>query len=265
MRKVILTAAICGETTKEESPHVPYTPEEIAESAIEAGKAGASIAHLHARDSWGLLTFDASVYSDIVERIRRESDIVINCTTGGNTFEEKIDVLKINPEIATLNCGSANLQKKVMINTPEELEKTAREMRERGIKPEIMIHSKGFVKNARNLIYQGLIGNPPLFNLFFASGGMEMNPRNLGYLVDSLPEGSAWTATGSGDDAIPTAVLALVAGGHARIGLEDCVYIGKGEPAKSNAQLVSKIVRLAEELDLEIASPEEARKILGIN
>ena len=264
MRKVILTAAICGETTKEESPHVPYTPREIAESAIEAGKAGASIAHLHARDEQGNPTFASSVYSDIVERIRRESDIVINCTTGGNTFEEKIDVLKINPEIATLNCGSANLRKKVMINTPEELETTAREMRDRGIKPELMIHSQGFVKNARDLISRGLIGDPPLFNLFFASGGMEMNPRNLVYLVDSLPEGSAWTATGSGDDAIPAAVLALVAGGHARIGLEDCVYIGKGEPAESNAQLVGKIVRLAEELDLEIASPDEARKILGI-
>ena len=265
MRKVILTAAICGETTKEQCPHVPYTPREIAESAIDAGKAGASIAHLHARDEQGHPTFAASVYSDIVELIRSESDIVINCTTGGNTFEEKIDVLKINPEIATLNCGSANLQKKVMINNPEELEKTAREMRDREIKPEIMIHSQGFVKNARELISQGLIGDPPLFNIFFASGGMDMNPRNLFYLVDSLPEDSAWTATGSGDDAIPTAILALVTGGHARIGLEDCVYIGKNKPAESNAQLVSKVVRLAEELGLEIASPDEARKMLGIN
>ncbi len=265
MRKVILTAAISGETTKAESPHVPYTPREIAESAIEAGRAGASIAHLHARDENGRTTFAASVYSDIVERIRGESDIVINCTTGGNTFEEKIDVLKINPEIATLNCGSANLRKKVMINTPEELEKTAMEMQDRGIKPELMIHSQGFVKNARDLISRGHIGDKPLFNLFFASGGMEMNPRNLVYLIDSLPEGSAWTVTGSGDDAIPSAVLALVAGGHARIGLEDCVYIGRGVLAESNAQLVGKIVRLAEELDLEIATPDEARKMLGIN
>ena len=265
MRKVILTVAICGKTTKEQSPHVPYTPRKIAESTIEAGKAGASIAHLHARDDQGHPTFAASVYSDIVERIRRESDIVINCTTGGNTFEEKIDVLKINPEIATLNCGSANLQKKVMINTPDELEKTAREMQDRGIKPEIMIHSQGFIKNARELISRGLIGIPPLFNIFFASGGMNMTPRNLVYLVDSLPEGSVWTATGSGDDAIPTAVLALVTGGHARIGLEDCVYIGKNKPAESNAQLVSKVVSLAKELGLEIASPDEARKMLGIN
>jgi 3-keto-5-aminohexanoate cleavage enzyme len=264
MRKVILTAAICGETTKEQSPYVPYTPKEIAESAIEAGRAGASVAHLHARDEQGQTTFAASVYSDIVERIRSKSDIVINCTTGGDTFKEKIDVLSINPEIATLNCGSANLLKKVMINTPEELERTAREMRDRGIKPEIMIHSQGFVKNARELISRGLIGSPPLFNLFFASGGMDMNARNLVYLVDSLPEDSEWTATGSGDDAIPAALLALVTGGHARIGLEDCVYLGKGELAESNAQLIGKVVRLAEELNFEIASPDEAREILGI-
>jgi len=231
MRKVILTVAICGETTKEQNPNVPYTPKEIAESAIEAGNTGASIAHIHARDKQGHLMFAASVYSKILKQIRSESDIVINCTTGGNTFKEKIDVLKINPEIATLNCGSANLRKKVMINTPEEIEKTAREMHDRGIKPEIMIHSQGFVKNARELIYQGLIEIPPLFNIFFASGGMEMTTRNLVYLVDSLPEGSIWTATGSGDDAILTAVLALVTGGHARIGLEDCVYIGKNKLA----------------------------------
>ena len=264
MRKVILTAAISGETTKEESPHVPYTPREIADSAIEAGRAGASIAHLHARDEEGRTSFTASVYSEIVERIRSESDIVINCTTGGNTFEEKINVLKINPEIATLNCGSANLRKKVMLNTPEELDRTAREMQDRGIKPELMIHSQGFIKNAVGLITRGLIGQPPLFNIFFASGGMDMTARNLVYLMDMLPEGSAWTATGSGDDALSTALLALVSGGHARIGLEDCVYISEGVLAESNTQLVSKVIRLAGELGLEIASPDEARKMLGI-
>jgi 3-keto-5-aminohexanoate cleavage enzyme len=151
-----------------------------------------------------------------------------------------------------------------MINTPEELDKTAREMRDRGIKPELMIHSQGFVKNAVELISRGIVGHPPLFNIFFASGGMEMNARNLVYLMDSLPEGSAWTATGSGDDAIPTALLALVSGGHARIGLEDCVFISEGKLAESNAQLVSKVIRLAGELNLEIASPDEARKMLGI-
>ena len=265
MRKVILTAAICGETTKEHNPYVPYSPKEIAESAIEAEKAGASIAHLHARNEQGSLTFAASVYSDIVERIKDESNIIINCTTSGNTYKEKIDVLKIKPEIATLNCGSANLRKKVMINNPEELEKTAREMLDKKIKPEIMIHSQGFIKNAKELIYQGLIEDPPLFNLFFASGGMDVNSRNLVYLMNNLPDGSVWTATGSGDDAIHTAVLALVTGGHARIGLEDCYYISKGNYAESNAQLIKKVVRLAEEMNFEIASPNEAREMLGIN
>jgi 3-keto-5-aminohexanoate cleavage enzyme len=265
MRKIILTAAISGDTTREDCQYIPYSPHEIAESAIEAGKAGASIAHLHARNEQGQITYNASVYSDIVNMIKKESDVVINCTTGGNTFQEKIDVLKIYPEIATLNCGSANLREKVMLNPPHELIDTAKEMRNRGIKPEIMIHSQGYVKNAIELISKGLIGNPPLFNIFFASGGMDMNLQNLVYLKNSLPEGSIWTATGYGDDAFNTAVLAMIGGGHSRIGLEDCFFLNKDEPAKSNAQLVSKVVRFAKELGYEIATPNEARIMLGIN
>jgi 3-keto-5-aminohexanoate cleavage enzyme len=197
--------------------------------------------------------------------IRKKSDVIINCTTGGNTFQEKIDVLKIYPEIATLNCGSANLREKMMLNPPHELIETAKEMLERGVKPEIMIHSQGFVKNAIELISMGLVDHPPFFNIFFASGGINMNLQNLVYIRDSLPEGSIWSATGYGGDAFNTAVLAMIGGGHTRIGLEDCFYLAKDEPATSNAQLVSKVVRLAKELDLDIATPDEARIMLGIN
>jgi 3-keto-5-aminohexanoate cleavage enzyme len=261
----MLTAAISGDTSKEDCQYVPYSPYEIAESAIEAGRAGASIVHLHARNEQGQITYAAVVYSDIVEMIREESNVIINCTTGGDTFQEKIDVLKINPEIATLNCGSANLREKVMLNPPYELIETAKEMHERGVKPEIMIHSQGYVKNAVELISKELIDYPPLFNIFFASGGMDMNLQNLVYIRDSLPKGSIWTATGYGGDAFNTAVLAMIGGGHARIGLEDCFYLVKDEPATSNAQLVCKVVRLAKELGFEIATPDEARIMLGLN
>ncbi|MHA2406798.1 MAG: 3-keto-5-aminohexanoate cleavage protein [Candidatus Ranarchaeia archaeon] len=265
MRKAIITVALCGETTRNQTPYVPYTPKEIANSAIEAASVGATIAHIHVRNEKGKPTNDASVYSKVVDIIKKKSDIIINCTTGGEEYKEKRQVLEINPEIATLNCGSANLRNKIMINSPLELEKMSQEMKERKIKPEVMIHSQGFIHNADSLIAQGLIDPPVYYNLFFASGGMSPNLRNLSYLIDSLPPGSQWTATGSGDDAFPVAVLSLLSGGNARIGLEDCIYLSRGKLAESNAQLVKKIVRIAKELEIESATTDEARKTLNIS
>lgn len=263
-RKLIITVAICGETTRVKTPYVPYTPEEIANSAIEAGKVGAAIVHIHVRDDEGRPTYEAEVYASVIELIRKKSDIIINCTTGGPSYEVRRKVLGINPEIATLNCGSTNLGDNLMINSNPELVKMSREMLERKIKPEIMIHSPGFILNAKKLIAKGLIKQPAFFNLFFASGGMEATLKNLVYLVESLPPGSIWTATGRGVDAYPMAGMSIINGGHARIGLEDCIHISKDELAKSNAQLVSKLVRIAHEFDVEIATPKKAREILKI-
>ena len=167
--------------------------------------------------------------------------------------------------MATLNCGSTNLGVRLMINSNPELEEMSKEMLERKIKPEIMIHSQGFIQNAKVLISKGLIEQPAFFNLFFASGGMEATPKNLLYLVESLPLGSLWTATGHGDDAFPAAILSVLNGGHARIGLEDCAYVSKNRLAKNNAELVSKLVRIVNELDLDTATPEEAREMLKIS
>lgn len=263
-RKIIITVALCGETTRAQTPHVPYTPREIADSAIEAAKAGASIAHIHVRDPEGNSTNEAEVYAEVVRLIQKKSDIVINCTTGGEVYDEKRKVLGINPEFATLNCGSANLKDKLMINTASELEEMAGEMLERKIRPELMIHSQGFIENAKRLIDQELVQPPYLFNLFFASGGMAYSPRTLSYLIESLPEGSLWTATGSGVDAFPLAVFSMINGGTARIGLEDCIYLSDGVLAESNAQMVEKLVRMANELDFEIATPGETREKLRI-
>lgn len=262
--KVIITVALCGETSRSQTPYVPYTPQEIADSAIKAARAGASIAHIHVRDLDGNPTNEDKVYAEVVQLIQKKSDIVINCTTGGELYDEKRKVLGINPEIATLNCGSANLKDKLMINTQSELEKMASEMLERKIRPEMMIHSQGFMENAKKLIEQKLVQPPYLFNLFFASGGMAPSPRTLSYLIESLPEDSLWTATGSGVDAFPMAVFSMINGGAARIGLEDRIYLSDGVLAQSNAQLVEKLVRIANELDLEIATPEETREKLRI-
>jgi len=263
-RKVIITVAICGGTTREQTPHVPYSPEEVADSAIEAGKAGAAISHIHVRDEKGKPTYEAAVYASVIRRIREKSDIIINCTTGGPVYDERRKVLGINPEMATLNCGSTNLGDRVMLNSNLELEKMSSEMLERKIKPEIMIHSQGFLQNAKMLMAKRLIEQPMFFNLFFASGGMEATSKNLLYLVENLPLGSIWMATGHGVDAYPMAVQSILNGGHARIGLEDCIQLSSGQLAESNAQLVGKLVRIAHELDLEIATPKEARDMLKI-
>ena len=264
-RKIIVTVALCGETSRELTPYVPYTPEEIADSAVEAAEAGAAIAHIHVRDEGGQPTYESKVYAAAVERIKERSDMIINCTTGGLVYEERRKVLGINPEMATLNCGSTNLGDQLMINSNPELEKMSKEMLERGIKPEVMIHSQGFVHNAKLLMLKGLIREPVFFNLFFASKGMDASAKNLLYLVESLPAGSLWTATGRGQDTFPLAVLSMLCGGHARIGLEDCVHVSEGRLARSNAELVGKLVRIARDLDLDVASPRQARTMLGID
>jgi 3-keto-5-aminohexanoate cleavage enzyme len=263
-RKVIVTVALCGETPREQTPYVPYTPEEIADSAIEAADAGAAIAHIHVRDLKGKPTYEADVYASVLGRIRKRSDIIVNCTTGGPAYEERRKVLGINPEMATLNSGSTNLGDRLMINSNPELESMSKEMLDREIKPEIMIHSQGFIQSAKMLISRKLIERPAFFNLFFGSGVMEATPKNLVYLVENLPPGSIWSATGHGPEAFPTAILSILSGGHARIGLEDCMNLSKGQFAKRNAELVTKLVRMIHELDLEIATPNEARDMLKI-
>jgi len=263
--KIIITVALSGETSRNQSKYIPYTPEEIALSAIEAGKAGASIAHIHVRDSNGNPSSDPEIYKKVVKLIKKESDIIINCTTSGSRYDEKRKVLEINPEIATLNCGSTNLDDKQMLNTQSELEKMSTEMINRNIKPEIMIHSQGFIDNAQKLIEKGKIKPPYYFNLFFASGAMKPSLSTLSYLVDSLPQNSIWTATGSDSNAFNMATSSIIYGSTARIGLEDCIYLSEGNLAKSNAQLVEKLVKLARELGKEIMTPNEAREIMKIS
>lgn len=260
--KILITVALSGETSRSQSKYIPYTPEEIALSAIEAGAAGASIAHIHVRDSNGNPSSDPEIYKKVVKLIKKESDIIINCTTSGPSYDEKRRVLEINPELATLNCGSANLDGKLMLNTQSELEKMSTEMINRNIKPEIMIHSQGFIDNAKKLIDKGKIKPPYYFNLFFASGGMIPSLNTLSYLVGNLPPNSIWTATGSGSNAFTMAISSIIYGGTARIGLEDCIYISEGNLAKSNAQLVEKLVKIARELGKDIMTPNETREIM---
>lgn len=269
MQKLIITAALTGaEVTKEQQPNLPITPEEIAEAAYEAYKAGASIVHIHARDKDGNPTQDYEVYKEIKERIGAKCPVIFQPSTGGavwHTLEERLQPVELRPEMATLSCGTCNFGPDVFMNTQEYMEKFAKRMKELGVKPELEIFERGMIKNALTLVKKGLIDEPLHFDFVMGvPGAIPGEIRDLLYLVESIPKGSTWTVAGIGRYELPLATVAILLGGHVRVGFEDNIYYKKGELAKSNAQLVERIVRLAHELGREVATPDEAREILNI-
>jgi len=269
VEKLIITAAMVGaEVTRQENPNLPFTPEEIAQAAEEAWKAGASIIHLHVRDEQGKATQSAAVFREAADRISRRCDVIIQVSTGGGvgmTAEERIQSLTLNPEMATLTTGTVNFGDGVFYNPPKDIETFARAMKERGVKPEIEVFDVGMIGGALALVKKGLV-QPPLHYDFVMGvpGGIPGTPRDLLHLVESLPAGSTWSVAGIGRAELPLGVMAIIMGGHVRVGFEDNVYYSKGVLAESNAQLVARIVRLARELGREVATPNEARAILGL-
>ncbi|AEX84919.1 hypothetical protein Marpi_0476 [Marinitoga piezophila KA3] len=269
MDKLIITVALTGaEVTKEQQPNLPVTPNEIAEAAYECYLAGASIAHVHARDEDGKPTQSYEVYKEIKEKIEAKCNMIFQPSTGGavyHTFEQRKQPLELNPEMATLSAGTTNFGEDVFMNTQEYMEKFAAEMKERGIKPEIEVFERGHIANALRLVKKGLLDMPIHFDFVMGvPGAIPGDIEDLVYLVSRIPQGSTWTVAGIGRYELPLAVHAILMGGHVRVGFEDNIYYKKGELAKSNAQLVERIVRLAKELGREVATPDEAREILNI-
>lgn len=269
MDKLIITVALTGaEVTKEQQPNLPITPDEIAEAAYECYLAGASIAHVHARDEEGKPTQSYEVYKEIKEKIEAKCNMIFQPSTGGavyHTFEQRKQPLELNPEMATLSAGTTNFGEDVFMNTQEYMEKFATEMKERGIKPEIEVFERGHIANALRLVKKGLLDMPIHFDFVMGvPGAIPGDIEDLVYLVSRIPQGSTWTVAGIGRYELPLAVHAILMGGHVRVGFEDNIYYKKGELAKSNAQLVERIVRLAKELGREVATPDEAREILNI-
>ncbi|MBE6081833.1 MAG: 3-keto-5-aminohexanoate cleavage protein [Tissierellaceae bacterium] len=269
MEKLIITAAICGaEVTKENNPNVPYTAEEIGKEAESAYRAGASIIHLHVRYDDGTPTQDKERFRECMKEIRRRCpDVIIQPSTGGAvgmTDEERLQPVELLPEMATLDCGTLNFGgDEIFINTENTIKNFAKVMNEKGVKPEIEVFDKGMVDLAVRYHKQGYISAPMHFD-FVMGVQMDATVRDLSYISRSIPEGSTWTVAGVGRHQIPMAVAGIIMGGHARVGFEDNVYISKGVLAKSNGELVEKVVRIAKEIGREIATPEEARKILRI-
>lgn len=271
MDKLIITAAICGaEVTKENNPAVPYTVEEIGREAEAACKAGASIIHLHVRKDDGTATQDKERFRLCIAEIKRRCpEVIIQPSTGGAvgmSDEERLQPVELLPEMATMDCGTCNFGgDDIFVNTENSIKVFAKKMMELEIKPEVEVFDKGMIDMAIRLSNKGYIKVPMHFNFVMGvNGGIGAAPRDLVFMAGSVPAGSTFTVSGIGKNQFPMAAMAIIMGGHVRVGFEDNVYISKGLLASSNGELVEKVVRLAKELGREIANPAESRKILGL-
>ncbi|MCK4379936.1 MAG: 3-keto-5-aminohexanoate cleavage protein [Candidatus Lokiarchaeota archaeon] len=273
MEKLIITAAICGaEVTKEKNPNLPYTVKEIGKEAESAYNAGASIIHLHVREDNGTPTQNKETFRACIEEIKKKcSDIIIQPSTGGAvgmTNEERLQPIFLEPppEMATLDCGTMNFGgDEIFVNTENTIIYFAEEMNKRGIKYELECFDKGMIDMALRLHNKGYIKDPMHFNFMLGIiGGISASIRDLLFLINSIPENSTFSVGAIGRHEFPMVTLSIIMGGHARVGFEDNVYLSKGVLAKSNGELVEKVVRISKELGREIATSREARKILGI-
>jgi 3-keto-5-aminohexanoate cleavage enzyme len=272
MEKLIITAAITGSRiTREATPYIPITPEEITAAAIECWEAGASVVHIHVRDpNTGLGTQDIGLFRQVVEPLRERSDLVLCLTTSGIPgrnllIEERLIPLELKPELASFDAGSINLGGSVFINTPEFLQTAAVRMSEAGVKPELEIFDVGMMVTCLRMREEGFLADPLHFQFVLGTPwGIPGTPQSLLHLLDYLPDRSTWSVIGIGKAHLPISMMGLILGGHIRVGMEDNIYYTRGELATSNAQFVERIVRIAEEYGREVATPEDARQILGL-
>ncbi|MFF8641419.1 3-keto-5-aminohexanoate cleavage protein [Streptomyces sp. NPDC015345] len=287
---VIITCALTGAgDTVRKSPHVPVTPEQIAASAVEAAEAGAAVVHIHVRDPGsGAPSRDPRLYREVVERIKETgTDVVINLTAGmggdlvidpdeplkhlpGTDLVSGLDRLPhvedLLPDICTLDCGSLNFGdgSNLYVSTPDMLRQGAKRIQELGVRPELEIFDTGQLWFAKQLLAEGLLDDPTVFQLCMGiPWGAPADPGVLQSMVNMLPEGAQWASFALGRMQMPWVAQSILLGGHVRVGLEDNLYLGKGNKA-TNAQLVERAVRIVESLGSRVASPDEARRKLGL-
>jgi uncharacterized protein (DUF849 family) len=287
--KLVVTVPVTGAFgDKKGSPYLPVTPKEIAESAVEASKAGAAVAHIHVRDpETGAPSMEFKYYQEVVERIRGGSDMIINLTTGagarfipdgnepigaapGSTLcipEKRIEhVLRLKPEICSLDVGSMDFGPHVFVNYLPYTEQMAEQIRDAGVKPELEVFDMGHIQIAKHLIETGRVKEPPLFQLCMGiKWGIAATPENMMMMINALPDTSLWAAFGVGPTGYPMMTQSILLGGNVRIGMEDNLYLEKGVPAKSNRELVEKALKIMDLLGKEPATANEARNILHLN
>jgi 3-keto-5-aminohexanoate cleavage enzyme len=273
MRKVIVTVSLTGGIqTKEQTPYLPEQPDEIAADAYNCFNEGAAIAHFHARDKEGKPSGDPEIFKEIHSAVKSKCNIILQDSTGGGpglTFDQRLACLEAEPEMASLNMGSMLRPdgKSTWANPRPELERFAKEMKKRDIKPEMEIYHHGMLREMQNFIDKGLIEKPYYVNFVMNmsyQGAVEGSWQNLVSLVQLLPPDTMFNCCAVGRVQVPITTLAVLLGGHARVGMEDNIYMSKGVLAKSNAEMVAKSVKIIKDLGFEIASPEEAREMIGL-
>ncbi|MFJ3753453.1 BKACE family enzyme [Streptomyces rubiginosohelvolus] len=287
---VIITCALTGAgDTVGRSPHVPVTPEQIAASAVEAAGAGAAVVHIHVREpETGAPSRDPRLYREVVERIRETgTDVVINLTAGmggdlvidpeaplrqlpGTDLVSGLDRLphveELLPDICTLDCGSLNFGdgSNLYVSTPDMLRTGAKRIQELGVRPELEIFDTGQLWFAKQLLAEGLLDDPTVFQLCMGiPWGAPADPGVLQSMVNMLPRGAQWASFALGRMQMPWVAQSILLGGHVRVGLEDNLYLAKGVKA-TNGQLVERAARITESLGSRVATPDEAREKLGL-
>jgi uncharacterized protein (DUF849 family) len=287
--KIFITCAVTGNlTTSEQTPYLPITPEQIADACLGAAEAGAAIVHIHVREPGnGKPSMELGHYRDVVERIRaKNTQLILNITTGpggrfvpspdepriaaaGTTLivpEKRVEhIAVLRPEICTIDLNTMNSGKEVVINTPGNVRRMAKMMRDAGVKPEIELFDSGDIALMHDLLEDATLESPPLCS--FVMGvryGFQPSPETVIYARNLLPADAEFTAIGIGKSAFTAVAQSYLAGGHVRVGLEDTVYLSRGQLASSNAALVEKARRIVEDLGGQIATPREAREIIGL-
>ncbi len=268
MEPLIITCAPVGaEVTLDQTPHLPHTPERLGETARAVRDAGASIIHVHCRNDDGSNTHSVERFGQAYAAIREQSDLIVQFSTGGAigmTPEERAGVLELRPEMATLTCGSVNFGDEIFENSFPIMRAILKKMHEYGVRPELEIFDKGHIANARRLARERLLNFPQHADIVLGvPGGLEATVANLCDLVGDLPEGCTWSVAGIGKAQLPMAMAAIAMGGHVRVGLEDNLYYSRGKLAR-NEELVARVARIAAEAGRRVATPDEARKLIGL-
>lgn len=268
--RIVITCACTGaETTKAQNPALPVSPEEIAEAAVAAREAGAAIIHLHVRDEEGRPTQDPAVFRKAIGLIRSRTDIIVEITTGGavgDTPAERLrPVVELEPEMASLDCGTVNFGTEFIENTLPTMREFARTFRLKGVQPTLECFDLGHVYSSRILLKEGLLDMPLHYGFVLGvPGSVPFSPEVLGSFIHAMPPGADFTVMGIGRYSLPSQFAAIASGGWIRVGFEDNVFYAKGVLAESNAQLVARAARLVGEAGCVPASPAEVREHFGL-
>ncbi|MCW1918101.1 3-keto-5-aminohexanoate cleavage protein [Rhodobacter sp. KR11] len=287
-RPVIISCAVTGSgDTTGLSPHVPVTPAQIADDALAAHAAGAAVVHIHVRHpETGAPSRDLDLYRQVVTRIRAAgTGVILNLTTGigarfspdpvdpnrnaspgmAQPMDRMAHVLDLAPEICSLDVATMNFGKHAFVNTPDHITEIATAVRAAGVKPELEVFDLGHIALAKSLYAKGIFADPPFFQLCLGvPWGAPATPEAMQAMRAMLPPNANWSAFGVGAQHFPAVAMSVVMGGHVRVGLEDSLYMSKGVLAPGNAPMVARAARLIREIGCEVASPAQARTILGL-